>query len=579
MTNVISFLHQHKKQIFASITLFFLSTLVAGIILVLLALFSATKHRYKTTSILAQSASLFLSPYLLVGEIGHACSIQTFRYSLSLLSHADQFSQIIQKATNEYNQNGISETTINDLKPYIATIDQSLQTATTCQKKSPIFRGILTAIFQNNTDLTAISKSSSLLHSGIENIHTLGGYDTPQHILILIQNNRELRATGGFLGSYAYLTISNGKVEKFELQDIYVPDGRLNGHVEPPQPIQDAFQQGFWKLRDANWHPDFPQTVTNISWFFEQAGWEKPDTVVAVDVTAFEEILKKIEPIYLAEFGKEFQADEIYPLLQTKVEEDFFAGSTKKKDMLQHTYTQVMQKLSQSSTLQKIQLAQTVAQSLEHKHLLLFSTIPSLQQHIESRHFGGALEFNLTNDYFSIFESNMGVNKSNCCVLRNVHINKTIAEQTVETTTQLHYQIDQIPEKFTSIAGDYKTYIRLYYPNNTTLQYIKVNQQEYRDFIHEHIQRGSFSKETSDDPSIGQVQGLTEIGFWIYVPEQSLTDVEVVTTTVFEHEVPRSITIQKQPGTMDFFNFFQIETNQKNLFDGVLKKDMMLKIK
>src|SRR3990167_4553646 len=71
--------------------------------------------------------------------------------------------------------------------------------------------------------------------------------------LILLQNQMELRPTGGFLGSYAVAKIKNGKLVDVSVQDIYEPDGRVTEHIEPPEPIQEAFQLGTLRLRDANW--------------------------------------------------------------------------------------------------------------------------------------------------------------------------------------------------------------------------------------------------------------------------------------------------------------------------------------
>lgn len=53
------------------------------------------------------------------------------------------------------------------------------------------------------------------------------------------------------MGSYARL------LPQLQILDIYTPDGQLAGHVEPPAPIQKAFQNGEWRLRDSNWDPDF----------------------------------------------------------------------------------------------------------------------------------------------------------------------------------------------------------------------------------------------------------------------------------------------------------------------------------
>ena len=63
--------------------------------------------------------------------------------------------------------------------------------------------------------------------------------------IVLLQNNRELRATGGFVGSYVRVIWDMGKLVDLGVQDIYVPDGKLVGHVEPPYPVQESFRQGW----------------------------------------------------------------------------------------------------------------------------------------------------------------------------------------------------------------------------------------------------------------------------------------------------------------------------------------------
>ena len=574
-----TFISHHKKRLISSTIIFVVSTFVAGILLTGISVFALSQKKFQTTSIASQSASLFLSPYLLIGEMANSCSWKTFHSTLSLLSHSPELNELVTQTIDEYQQTGVSEETADKWKPYVFTIDQTVQNVNQCQQKSPIFKGLVKAIFGDRINFEQLANLVSLFPTMLENYHQLGGFDQPQYILVLIQNNRELRATGGFLGSYAYLTIERGKFRSIELQDIYVPDGQLTGHVDPPPPIQQAFQQGFWKLRDANWHPDFPQSVTNIDWFFQQAGWENPDLVIAIDISAIEDILQNIEPLYLTEFASSFNSDEIYPLLQTEVEEDFFAGSTKKRDLLHHVFVQIVETLKTTSSKQKFDMVKNLAASLDQKHILLFSNNSNTQKVIERKNFAGKLENKNLDDYFAIFESNLGVNKSNCCVLREGEIHKKTTDGILQTTVKLRYQLDQIPANFSNLAGDYKSYIRLYLPPQTSLQYIKVNQREYRDFVSENIVRKNFTGQTPLEPSIGNIDNFSEIGFWLYVPQNALSEVEVVLTNQLTDFDYSHLLIQKQPGTMDFFNHFQIEIDEKELFKGILTEDVRLQIK
>lgn len=80
-----------------------------------------------------------------------------------------------------------------------------------------------------------------------------------QTILVLLQNNMELRPTGGFIGSYALLNFFQGKLVDFEVYDVYEADGQLRGHAEPPADLKQYLGEDGWYLRDANWSPLFPK--------------------------------------------------------------------------------------------------------------------------------------------------------------------------------------------------------------------------------------------------------------------------------------------------------------------------------
>ncbi len=62
--------------------------------------------------------------------------------------------------------------------------------------------------------------------------------DTAQNVLILFQNPSEIRPAGGFLGSFAQLTLHKGSMTGLEVQDIYDLDGQLTKNVVPPVPLQ-----------------------------------------------------------------------------------------------------------------------------------------------------------------------------------------------------------------------------------------------------------------------------------------------------------------------------------------------------
>src|SRR3989344_5061764 len=122
--------------------------------------------------------------------------------------------------------------------------------------------------------------------------------------IVLLQNNMELRPSGGFMGSYARIgTDARGMREVF-VQDIYEPDGQIPGHVEPPAPIQEAFGQGWWKLRDANWDVDYKNAADDVKWFLEQGGEKQIDGLMAINLSSVKRVIGVVGEIKLVTYDE-----------------------------------------------------------------------------------------------------------------------------------------------------------------------------------------------------------------------------------------------------------------------------------
>ena len=152
--------------------------------------------------------------------------------------------------------------------------------------------------------------------------------------LVLLQNNMELRPTGGFLGSYARVSFTDGYLETIKVEDIYVPDGQLPGYVEPPAPIKQYLNSNGWLLRDSNWDPDFSQAAPIIEWFFEQGKEPEAEGVVAVNLFVAQDLMRAVGPVYLADYQETVTAENLFAKTQAHSEVGFFPGSTQKRDWL-----------------------------------------------------------------------------------------------------------------------------------------------------------------------------------------------------------------------------------------------------
>src|SRR6185369_5710886 len=93
---------------------------------------------------------------------------------------------------------------------------------------------------------------------GLENLY-LNVFDGQKTYLLIFENYDEERATGGFIGTYGVLKVSNGSINKLQISSIYDLDGQIFEQIAAPGPFQPDIKR--WGIRDANWFADFPTSA------------------------------------------------------------------------------------------------------------------------------------------------------------------------------------------------------------------------------------------------------------------------------------------------------------------------------
>ncbi len=123
------------------------------------------------------------------------------------------------------------------------------------------------------------------------------GGSSPRQYLLLIQNNAEVRATGGIPGALAVLTFSDGKMSLTDQNSA----GGL-GTVSPTVQV-DAEQQQIYSSRlgkymqDVNLTPDFPTAANTAQRMWEIKTGQKVDGVISIDPVALGYVLDATGPV------------------------------------------------------------------------------------------------------------------------------------------------------------------------------------------------------------------------------------------------------------------------------------------
>ncbi len=242
-----------------------------------------------------------------------------------------------------------------------------------------------------------------------DQILTLMGDRVPHRYLILLQNNHEVRATGGFIGSYMIVDINDSKITKMESRDIYGTDGQLS-QVLPAPPGIDLIADRLF-MRDANYSPDFPTSAQQIMWFLEASRGPSVDTVIAITQTPVEEALAMVDgEIQLEGIPTSINAENFSRLISFYTEAKLSETNTPKQ-LLFDLIPIFKEKLETADRWPELfALAKKMAQE---GHIQVYSRDPGVQSVMDRYNLSGRITPAQEGvDYLSVISTSIGGNKS-----------------------------------------------------------------------------------------------------------------------------------------------------------------------
>jgi len=372
-------------------------------------------------------------------------------------------------------------------------------------------------------ELKGIKEKIGLITKGIKILPEMLGLDgKKREYMVLFQNESELRATGGFIGSYGILSFQGGKLLNFDIKDVYETDGQMKGHVEPPIEIKTYLGEANWFMRDANWNPNFSKASADIQWFLDKEINRKVDGVFGINLAVAKSILGVIGEVNVPNFDEKINKDNLYEQAEYYSENKFFPGSTQKASFLGALGKQMFENIKELNIKQQLNLVVTLIDLLEKNEIQLAFNNNETTKITANLGWNGTIyngkcsEENCFSDYLFVVESNFGVNKSNYFLYRNMEQVVDISANSVGRILKINYENTAKNGNFP--GGDYKDYLRVYLPSDVNLSQISLIDGN----------NSSLKKVyTNDELRIREVDGKKEIGFLATVPVNSKKTVEV----------------------------------------------------
>jgi hypothetical protein len=231
------------------------------------------------------------------------------------------------------------------------------------------------------------------------------GLSGPIHFLLLDLDSDELRATGGFQGNYADLTVTNGALTSgVHLHDVYTLD--CPNKVCPPRDVPAEFSWftiggGHFGLRDTNLNPDFPTSAALASQYYQLESGHAVDAVITITPTVIEGIMRTVGPLQVAGFGVRVTADNLRNLLHyyhqnPQIAEQLGISPTALGTSIAKVFDVLVAqalfaKLSALTSAQQVALGKTLLGYLNTKDIQVFVSNSRVERILSQLHMAGTV--------------------------------------------------------------------------------------------------------------------------------------------------------------------------------------------
>ncbi|MEN8252371.1 MAG: DUF4012 domain-containing protein [Patescibacteria group bacterium] len=352
--------------------------------------------------------------------------------------------------------------------------------------------------------------------------HVLQKDDVERNYLILLQNNKELRPGGGYIGSFVTATVKNGEIIESSVYNTSNFDERIPEGVEPPFPMQETIGASAWKFRDSNWMPDFPTNARVAEKFFKLGeGQEDFDAVIAINSSVLNVIFDTAESKDMDNYTQDI--DVIDNAYQGK-------NGNERKVIIEDLLEKIISHVEQMSFTEKVTLFNNLIDSFDSKGVQFYFNDEKISTIIEANNWGGKVDEQWDKDYLMISDANLLSDKTDDLIERDIDYDVDLTGTIPQVVLKVHYKNNGT--KRDGEANDYQTYMRAYVPANTWFTGIENCVLE---------------------PRYGDKYGKKYVGCLVHVPlgtEKTVTIRYNLPLDIKNH-YPYNLKIQKQSGVDD----------------------------
>lgn len=255
------------------------------------------------------------------------------------------------------------------------------------------------------------------------------GMDAPRTYLILVQNNDELRATGGFLSAVGTLGIDRGRPGDVDFVDSYTVARDDVEHPWAPDPMRKYMGIDLMFVRDANWSPDLPTTGQLVKALYAQDAGVLVDGVITIDMNAVRLLIDALGPLQIEGADEPITGDnlieQVVQFWDRPVETGTIAEAglenwwQQRKDFMPALAKAALERL-RSGDVSPLALAAAAYQALDQRSIQVWIDDPVVGDILADEYWDGAIAPAAGSDFLALVDTNVGYNKVDAVLDRSL---------------------------------------------------------------------------------------------------------------------------------------------------------------
>lgn len=307
----------------------------------------------------------------------------------------------------------------------------------------------------------------------------------PKTYLLLVQNEDELRPTGGFITAAGTLLLQDGRMGSLEFSNSGNADDWTKPYPTAPWQLGEYMNSPVLIFRDANWFTHYPTTAQYAEYLYSLSSNHSVDGVIAFDQQLLVKLLAVTGPLRLADVDVPVDAGNVVSYMRaskTPTPEEAASPEWNNKAFLNKITRALLEKIL-SGDVEPEKLVLVLMQALNEHHLLIQVDNVTAAALLERYDWDGAVRPS-GGDFLMVVDTNIGFNKTNAVVRSSltyeVDLSKTnsltssltVFHQNDSTGLDACHPWEKVRvegEKEYPIQDCYWNYMRVYTPKGTFL--------------------------------------------------------------------------------------------------------------